>query len=445
MVIIVMEQTGAGRPATGRCRPENVVGASLLEPIAMLPAIIAGRPIEGIIHSNLMSTFDQQGRILVTCPKRISPCLRGEIASLGYPIIAEVATGVETEGTLRDAIRLNLFIRTGHRVLFLLEEFTALTPDDLYREVSKIEWEEHIDENGYVSVVSSVDNPTIIDTRFANLKCKDAIVDRIKSRTGSRPDSGPETDRAVVFLYWKDDRCSIYLDTSGEPLMRRGYRKIPFKAPMQESLAAAVILASKWDREGNFVNPMCGSGTLAIEAALIALDRAPGLLRGNFAFMHLKGFDARMWEALRREAKSSGRKRFPGRIIASDISPDAVIAARKNAMTAGVDHLIEFVECDFSQTPVPEGGGVVVLNPEYGERLGKVEKLVDIYSGIGDFFKQKCQGYTGYIFTANPDLAKRVGLRTKRKIPFYNTTLDCRLLEYELYEGTRKQKEEVEG
>jgi putative N6-adenine-specific DNA methylase len=343
---------------------------------------------------------------------------------------------------MRDAMRLNLWLRTGHRVLVLLAEFTAHGPDDLYREVSQIEWEAIIPQDGYLSVVSSVDNETIDNTQFANVRCKDAIVDRIRKKTGQRPDSGPDTSRAVVFLYWKDSQCSIYLDTSGDPLMRRGYRRIPFKAPMQETLAAAVIEASAWLHDDNFINPMCGSGTLAIEAALMALNRAPGLLRSNFAFMHLKGYDSGMWEALRKEAKSMGRRKTSGSIIASDLSPDAVIAARKNATTAGVDHLIEFVQCDFRETPVPEGEGVVMLNPEYGERLGKVDALVDIYSGIGDFFKQRCQGYTGYVFTANPDLAKRVGLKTSRKIPFYNTTLDCRLLEYELYSGSRKHRSE---
>jgi putative N6-adenine-specific DNA methylase len=380
-------------------------------------------------------------RLHITCPKRIPPYLRDELTALGYPIVNEVATGIETAGTMRDAMKLNLWLRTGHRVLLLLAEFTAHDADELYRQASGIEWEQWIPEDGYMSVVSSVDTPSIDNTQFANVRLKDAIVDRIRAKTGQRPDSGPDTSRAVVFLYWKDASCSIYLDTSGDPLMRRGYRKIPWKAPMQETLAAAVIQASSWLHDDNFVNPMCGSGTLAIEAALMALERAPGLLRSNFAFMHLKGYDEKMWEALRKEAKSMGRRKISGRIIASDISSDAVIAARKNAMTAGVDHLIEFIECDFRETPVPEDeGGVVMLNPEYGERLGRSNNLIEIYSGIGDFFKQKCQGYTGYVFTANPDLAKRIGLRTSRKIPFYNTTLDCRLLEYELYAGSRRQK-----
>jgi putative N6-adenine-specific DNA methylase len=167
-------------------------------------------------------------------------------------------------------------------------------------------------------------------------------------------------------------------------------------------------------------------------------------MRENFAFMHLRGFDPKHWEALRKAARSSGRRKFDGRIIASDISNDAVVAARKNAIAAGVEHLIEFSVCDFAATPVPEEeGGVVLLNPEYGERLGEIRKLETTYGRIGDFFKQRCQGYMGYVFTASPDLAKRIGLRTSRRIPFYNTTLDCRLLEYELYQGTKRGSGEI--
>lgn len=386
-----------------------------------------------------MSLFNTPSSILVTCPKRLSTFLRDEIAALDLPIINEMVTGVETEGTLVDAMRLNLHVRTGHRVLFLVKRFTARNADELYREASQVAWEEYIDADGYMSVISSVENETIRDTQYANVRCKDAIVDRIRKVSGRRPDSGAERRGVVIFLYWKDDDCAIYIDTSGEPLSRRGYRKIPWKAPMQETLAAAVVLATGWHGYGSFINPMCGSGTLAIEAALIALDRAPGLQRENFAFQHLKGFDARHWEAIRKQARSSGRRKLEGKIIATDFNPEAVVAARKNAVAAGVDHLIEFSICDFAETPVPEDDeGVVLLNPEYGERLGELRKLEVTYSRIGDFFKQRCLGYTGYVFTASPDLAKRIGLRTSRKIPFYNTTLDCRLLEYELYRGTRK-------
>lgn len=382
----------------------------------------------------------EKSRILVTCAKGISPYLREEILRLGFPVMSESVAGVATEGTFDDALLLNLRLRTGHRVLFLIKDFIARDADALYRAASEIAWENYISEDGYFSVTSSVDNPTIRDSRYANVKCKDAIVDRIKEKRGRRPDSGPAQDSAVVNLYWKGENCSLYFDTSGEPLSRRGYRKISMAAPMQETLAAAVISACRWNGSGHFINPMCGSGTLAIEAALIALDRVPGILRDNYGFMHIKGFNKSLWNDLRLQAKKEAKKALDCRVIATDISKEAVEAAKKNAAVAGVERLIEFAVCDYSETTIPEGGGIVILNPEYGERMGKIVELEDVYKGIGDFFKQKCGGYTGYIFTGNPDLAKKVGLRPKRKVPFFNGSIECRLLEYELYEGSRKNK-----
>ena len=384
----------------------------------------------------------RKSKILITCAKSIPPFLRQELAMLDLPILSESIAGIETEGSLEDAMRMTLHLRTAHRVLSVLKEFPAKDPASLYRAVHGMPWEDLVPADGYLCVTSSVDMPGIRDSRYATLKCKDAIVDRIKERTGRRPDSGPERDRSVVHLYWKDGRATVYLDTSGESLSRRGYRKIPLAAPMQETLAAAVVTATGWQGEGNFVNPMCGSGTLAIEAALIALRRAPGLLRGNFGFLHLPGIDRAVWDRLREQARKQARKSLPGRIIATDIDPGAVDAAKKNAFTAGVEHCVEFSVGDFAAAPVPAGGGVVVMNPEYGERMGRVQELEAVYGRIGDFFKQHCAGYRGYVFTGNLDLAKKIGLRTKRRIPFWNSGIECRLLEYELYEGSKRQTSE---
>jgi len=395
-------------------------------------------PKEGREGKGLMSFWTRKNRIVITCAKGIPPLLRQEILSLDFPVLSEGKAEVVTEGTMEDTLRLNLLTRTGQRILFLLESFSAKTPDDLYKRVSRIPWEDFISEDSYFSVTSSVHNPTIKDSRFANVRCKDAVVDRIKEKRGRRPDTGSERDKVVIHLYWTSNVCQVFLDTSGEPLSKRGYRMIPLKAPMQETLSAAVILATGWTGDGNFINPMCGSGTLAIEAALIALGRAPGLLRSNYGFMHLKGFDESSFKALRRRIRAEAKDKLNGRIIATDISQQAVESAKRNATTAGVERFIEFGVCDFSETPVPGGDGVVVINPEYGERLGETEKLKETYRGIGDFFKKKCNGYTGYVFTGNLDLAKKVGLRTKRRIPFYNGPIECRLLEYDLYEGSRK-------
>ncbi|OGP90581.1 MAG: RNA methyltransferase [Deltaproteobacteria bacterium RBG_16_48_10] len=380
----------------------------------------------------------EKSPILITCPKSIPPYLKQEILSLGFPVLYETVSAVETEGTLEDTLRLNLFIRTGHRVLFLIEEFNAESPEELYEHIHQIEWEEYFHKEEYLCVTSSVDHPTIKDSRFANLTCKDGIVDRFYNKSGQRPDSGPKRDRVVVHLYWHGKQCRLFLDTSGDPLSRRGYRKIPLEAPMQETLAAATILTTGWKGDGNFINPMCGSGTLAIEAAMIGLDRTPGLLRSNYGFMHLRGFNEFLWKKLRKEARAKVKKSIEGKIIATDISPEAIDASKKNAMTAGVDPFIEFKVCDFSEMLIPEGGGIVMLNPPYGERMGEIGELERIYKGIGDFFKRKCQGYRGYLFTGNLNLAKKVGLRTKRKLSFYNGEIESRLLEYELYKGSKK-------
>jgi 23S rRNA G2445 N2-methylase RlmL len=244
-------------------------------------------------------------------------------------------------------------------------------------------------------------------------------------------------------LYWKDEEVDVFIDTSGETLAKHGYRKIPGKAPMLEALAASVILATQWDQKSPLINPMCGSGTLAIEAALLATNRRPGLFRMNYGFMHVMGYDEEVFFAERRILKEQVIKNIDLTIIATDLSEDAVEVTRRNAQTAGVDTLITFQVCDFEETEVPEGAkGVVIFNPEYGERLGVHSKLELTYKRVGDFMKKKCKGYFGYIFTGNPDLAKKIGLKADRKVEFYNGKLDCRLLEYELYDGSRRPDED---
>jgi 23S rRNA G2445 N2-methylase RlmL len=381
----------------------------------------------------------EKSKIIITCPKGLSPFLSHEVRSLGLDVISEAVSGVTTEGSLEDAMAANLYIRTGHRVLFFLGEFKARNADELYASMSRIAWEEHIPLEGSITVHSSVDNSTVRDSRYPNLKCKDAVVDRMRAAFGVRPDSGPGREGAVIFFYWKNADCSVYLDTSGEPLSKRGYRKMPWKAPLQETLAAGVIMASGWDGRSHFVNPMCGSGTLAIEAALIATNIAPGLLRTNFAFRHLKGFSAVAWEQMRRRALAGRRGRVMSRIIATDSDRNAVAAAMKNAANAGVADRIEFGVCDFSETEVPLGGGVVVVNPEYGQRLGSVKELPAVYEGLGDFLKQRCSGYNGYVLTGDKRLSKAVGLRASKKMVFFNGPIECVLLQYELYEGSRKR------
>lgn len=384
-----------------------------------------------------MDPFAQKSTISITCPKRITPFLKQEVLDLGYPLKKVRKAGLETEGTLIDCMELVLSLRTAHRVHYLVDEFRAGDADAMYEKVNELPWEKFIDTSGYVSITSFIDNPSIDNTQFANLRCKDAVVDRIRSKEGSRPDSGPNLDKTVLFLFWRNTNCRIFIDASGESLSRRGYRTQSHSAPLQESLAASIVKATGWDSSHHFINPMCGSGTLAIEAALAGLNRPPGSLRPNYGIKHIKGFDNEKWNRMRSELNQQSKKNIDGKIIATDRDPYAIEAARKNAQTAGVDHLIEFKECDFRETPRPSGDGVVVINPPYGERLGEKDQLEPLYSSIGDFFKNECTDYTGYVFTGNLELAKKVGLKANRRIPFFNSTIDCRLLKYELYDGSR--------
>ena len=361
--------------------------------------------------------------------------------ALGYAVQSSHATGVEVFGDMTDAMRLNLGLRTGLNVLFRLREFEASTADDLYQKIVSLPWEGLIPQAEYLSVVSRVNTPAIDNTMFASLKVKDAVVDRIASKTGGRPNSGSQRDGVVLNLFWKDRRCWLYVNTSGTKLSDRGYRRLPHKAPLRETLAAGILMATGYDGERPLVLPMCGSGTLAIEAALMGLGKPPAFLRKNFGFMHLKGFNASLWETLRKEMMEKTRKTLSAPIVASDIDASAIRAAKKNAMTAGVDHLIDFHVCDFEKTPIPEGKGIVLLNPEYGERLGEITSLQKTYKRIGDFFKQACSGYTGYVLTGNLPLAKHIGLRPARRTPFYNAKIECRLFEYPLFKGSKRRRE----
>lgn len=387
-----------------------------------------------------MSLYTTRGAITITCHKRITPYLLQEVKELGFEMEDSFVTGVRLYGTINDCIKLNLNLRCASQVLYSLKQFEARDADAVYNNVISYPWETILPDTGYFSITSHVNNATINNNLFANLRVKDAIVDRLREKKAIRPSTGSELTGAVIHLFWKNDKAEIFIDTSGESLARHGYRKIPGQAPMLESLAAATIYATRWNRVLPFVNPMCGSGTVAIEAALIATNRRPGLYRTNYSFMHLQGYDEAVYfkeDALLEEQiiDVSGLL-----IIATDYSDRAIENAKKNAVAAGVARLIDFAVCDFADTQVPpDVAGVMFVNPEYGERLGQADELENTYSRIGDFMKQKCEGYFGYVFTGNFELAKKIGLKANRRIEFYNSTIDCRLLEYELYKGSREK------
>ena len=394
---------------------------------------------------------DKNYPIIISCAKELSRWTEKEVVLLGYKPIETTENTVVVRGDMRDVMRLNLNLRTAHRVLVPLLRATCRNIRDLYNLAKSIDWENILEANGYFSVSSIVHNITIRDTRLPSLYTKDAIADRMREKCQRRPDSGNENIGAAVFVYWEKDEILFYIDTTGEPLSKRGYRKIPGSAPMQETLAAACIMAMEWDCERPFVFPMCGSGTPAIEASLMAINRVPGSLKGHFAFQSIKGYErmipgekaprvaprqrmgatpAQIWKEMVLSAKDVEKKTNLPRIIATDISPEAVENAHTNAIAAGVAQHIEFYACDFADSPIPEEKGLIFFNPEYGIRLGTVEELSPVYERIGTFLNEKCSGWTGGLITGNPDLAKLVNLYWRNRVPFFNGPIDCRLFIY---------------
>lgn len=394
---------------------------------------------------------DKNYPIIISCAKELSRWTEVEVRDLGYTPIEVTENTVVVRGDMRDVMKLNLKLRTAHRVLVPLLRADCRNIRDLYYLAKSIDWENLIEADGYFSVSSIVHNYTIRDTRIPSLYTKDAIADRMRERCQRRPDSGGENKGSAVFVYWERNEVIIYLDTSGEPLSKRGYRKIPGSAPMQETLAAACLMAMHWDKKSPFLSPMCGSGTPAIEAAMMALNKAPGALKGHFAFQSIKGYSRiipgetapriaprqhigaspeQIWKEIVLDAKNEEVTEGIPKIIATDISPEAVENAHTNAIAAGVAPYIEFKDCDFAETPIPQDKGCIFFNPEYGIRLGTVEELAPIYERIGTFMNEKCAGWTGALITGNPDLARLVNLYYKTRVPFFNGPIDCRLFIY---------------
>ncbi|HCA38500.1 MAG TPA: RNA methyltransferase [Phycisphaerales bacterium] len=388
--------------------------------------------------------FDTPSTLRLSCGSGQRDVLAAELEQLGIRAQQGGPTGVECQGTLLDAMKLNLVSRIAMRVLYRLESFACTSPEQLREAASHIPWEDIVPLNGYLSVTCAVNHPSIDNTMFASLTLKDAIVDRIGSTFGRRPDSGPDRTGAVIHLHWHGETAQIWIDTSGQKLADRGYRKTPYLAPLRETLAAAILMRAGYTGEGPLVIPMCGSGTLAIEGALIAAGRPPGLLRSGFGFQHLVAFNKDVWNDIRREVTPAkprrGGKACPP-IIATDINPDAVAATKRNAETAGVGHLIETQVCDFADTPMPDEHGHIILHPEYGLRLGKQDDLQSLYPRMGDFFKQRCGGWSSWIYTGNLELAKRIGLKPACRVPMRNAKIDARLLGYEVWEGSRASEE----
>lgn len=356
------------------------------------------------------------------------------------PVLKRAGNHVITQGNLFDCLKLNMTLRTAYRVNFELINAPCPNQHDLKSLLKKFEWEEVVGINGYLSFQSFSNHPTIKNTMFLNQFAKDAVVDYFNAKFGKRPDAGKLNDAAVsIFVHWADNHLKVYLDTTGIPLDKRGYRLEGLYAPMQETLAAALIMATEWNGSNALYNPMCGSGTLAIEAAMMAAGFYPGLLQRNYALMNVNGFEQTYYDELINDLIKK-KSNAPGLLImASDQSGRAIAASEENAKRAGVEQWIKFSVSDLESSPIEPGNGVVILNPPYGQRLGEEDQLIPLYKSIGSYFKKNCSGKTCFVFTGSRTLSHQIGLRASRKISFFNGDIECRLLRFEMYEGSKKK------
>ena len=373
---------------------------------------------------------------IATAPMRMEQLLAEELRNLGAVDVAESRVGASFNGTLETAYKACLWSRTANRILLPLASFAAETPAALYEGVQCVSWSDHFGVTQSFAVECNSSRSQISHSHFAALKVKDAIADQFRERQGARPSVQVEQPDILINLYLLRDQATLSLDLSGESLHRRGYREQGLGAPLKENLAAAMLLRAGWPemaaRGGALLDPMCGSGTLPIEAALMAADIAPGLLRRHWGFLHWKQHDEALWNRLLSEAhvrREKGLAQLPV-IVGCDQSAPAVRSAQTNAARAGLQGRVRFEQRELSQAaPVSAAvNGLVVANPPYGERLGRDSDLPRLYRLLGDTLKQRFTGWQAAILTGTPELGKRLGLRARKIYSLFNGAIECKLL-----------------
>lgn len=364
------------------------------------------------------------------------PLLEKELRKLGAKNIKSINRAVSFEGDLGFLYKANLSLRTALRILMPIGRYPVKNQTDLYRAIDRIDWSKWFSEEQSFIIDVTLFSDHFNHSLFVAQKAKDAIVDQFSKREGKRPSVTTENPDIRIQLHLQGDQLTISLDSSGNSLHQRGYRIETNIAPINEVLAAGMLLHSGWEGKTYFYDPMCGSGTLAIEAAMIACNIPPSLNRTTFSFMNWKNFDTELFELIRNSCLSKVRE-FRGHIYASDKAPSAVRKAQENIENTGLGEYISVVRSDFFFADRPSEVPLhIVFNPPYGERL-PIDADV-FYGKIGDTLKKEYQGCEAWFITANIEALKSVGLRPSRKIKMFNGKLESRLVSYELYQGSRK-------
>lgn len=365
--------------------------------------------------------------------------LSGELQRLGARNIEVHNRAVSFTGDLGFLYKSNLCLRTALRVLVPFKTFKVSDEKSLYTAIQSVNWEDYMDVTDTFAVDTVINSELFTHSQYLSQKTKDAIVDQFRAKKGERPSVDLERPTLRINLHIFNDIATLALDSSGESLHKRGYRDKTNLAPINEVLAAGLVLLTGWDRRNNFIDPMCGSGTILIEAALIANNIPPGYYREEFGFQRWEKFmpfDEELWNTIF-DASINKITNHTQTIIGGELSPNVAKKAKENCKLAKVEDVVSIRNCDMKDFDVPAGKGVVVINPPYGERMVK-DNIEELYKMMGDTFKQKFSGYDCWILSSNMEAFKHVGLRPSRKITLFNGQLECKFLKYEMYSGTKK-------
>lgn len=380
-----------------------------------------------------------QFNLVVKTMAGLEEILAGELKLLGADRIEILNRAVKCRGDQSLMYNANYRCRYALRVLKEISAFSAKTSEDLYDSVRNMKWDRLINSENTIAVNAVVSRSEISHSHYASLKVKDAVVDYFRDLTGKRPSVDVDRPDLRIHVHIFRTKCTILLDSSGDSLHKRGYRRIMGEAPINEVLAAGMIGLSGWDGNSLLLDPMCGSGTILIEAAMLAQNMPGGYYKKYFAFTRWNDFNETLWKEIKAEADSE-IKAFRGRIVGADVNQRTLFAAGENLAAAGLSKSIELKQVAFEDSSPPDqAGGFIITNPPYGERIKKKD-LFAFYQKIGDTLKQKYRGYTAWIITSDFQALKHVGLRPTKKLTLFNGPLACKFVKYEMYSGSRRQR-----
>jgi putative N6-adenine-specific DNA methylase len=372
------------------------------------------------------------------CPRGLEGVLAAELADLGADGVTAADGGVAFGGPIELAYRANLESRLASRILWQVGHGAYRDEQDIYQLALDLDWPQWFRADRTIRVDVAATRSPLTSLEFVTLKIKDAVCDRHRAGSGIRPSVSKDQPDVRVHAYLTAGEATFYLDTSGEPLFKRGYRRQTAEAPLRENLAAGLLRLAQWQPGTPLLDPLCGSGTIAIEAALIALDIAPGSKRA-FGFQKLSWYDGSVWQKVKQVAQRRARTAAPANIYARDIDGTAVHQCHVNIDAAGVAGAIVIEQVDALTGAAPAGEGVIVANPPYGVRLAGSHALAEFYPKLGDALKQRFAGWTAFLMSGDTRLPKLIGLKASRRTPLFNGALECRLYEYRLVAGFMRE------